>query len=340
MSSDAPSRAALFAKLDRMISEFLEVDPAEIGRSSVVDLGNFDSIDLLDTISLVEGRFDVEFSQEELARIVCKEDLYTLVYRKHVLERRPVDPELLHDAALVIPVYNHAPGLAPVLEQALRLGAPVFVVDDGSTDGSADIAARFDGVTVLRHPENRGKGAALRTGMAAAQAAARWAVTLDADGQHEAIEATRLMAAIPAGTRPVVIGRREGMEGPAVPWTSTFGRAFSNFWVWLSGGTFLPDTQSGFRVYPLPEVLELGARSDRFQYEVELLSLAGWHRIPVVSTPVTVNYRPGRLRVSHFRPFVDFLRNSGVFARLIATRFLLPRALRARRRPAPPVPGA
>lgn len=339
MSSDAASRAPLFAELDRLISVSLELDPAEVGRASAVNLGSFDSIDLLDTISLLEDHFDVEFSREELARIVCKDDLYNLVYRKHVLERRPILPEVLRDAAVVIPVYNHAAGIAPVLEQAVRLNVPVFVVDDGSEDGSAEIAEGFDGVTVLRHAKNQGKGAALRTGMAAAHAVARWAVTLDADGQHEALEAIQLMAAIPAGTRPVVIGHREGMEGPTVPWTSAFGRTFSNFWVWLSGGSFLPDTQSGFRVYPLPEVLELGARSNRFQYEVEILALAGWHRLPVISTPITVNYRPGRLRISHFRPFVDFLRNSRVFARLIVARFLLPRILRARRRPAPPGAG-
>ena len=114
-----------------------------------------------------------------------------------------------------------------------------------------------------------------------------------------------------------------------VPWTSRFGRGFSNFWVRCSGGPRLSDTQSGFRVYPLAEVLALRTRGRRYQYEVEVLALCHWHGIEVREVPVRVNYQQGG-RVSHFRPFVDFWRNAWTFTRLITLRLLLPRRRRLR----------
>ena len=224
--------------------------------------------------------------------------------------------------AVLIPVYNHAGGVVSVIERALALRLPIWVVDDGSTDGTAEGLARFGGVTVLRHKENRGKGAAILTGFSAMAGKADWAVTLDADGQHDPADVPALIRAIPAGKRPIVIGRREGMIGDDVPWTSRFGRKFSNFWVWCAGGPVLTDTQSGLRIYPLPEAIRLGVRARRFQFEVEILVRAQWAGIPVIEVPVRVSYTPGMKRISHFRPFVDFCRNSGTFSRLIFLRIM------------------
>ena len=224
--------------------------------------------------------------------------------------------------AILIPVYNHADGVVPVIERACGLGLPIWVVDDGSTDGTAAALGRSGGVTVLRHPENRGKGAALLTGFTALAGKADWAVTLDADGQHDPADIPMLIRAIPAGKRPIVIGRREGMAGDDVPWTSRFGRKFSNFWVWCAGGPPLSDTQSGMRIYPLPEAAVLGVKARRFQFEVEILVRARWAGIPVVEAPVHVSYTPGMKRSSHFRPFVDFCRNSWTFSRLIFLRIM------------------
>jgi len=239
---------------------------------------------------------------------------------------------------VVIPVFNHAWRVAGVIEAALPLGLPIIVVDDGSTDGSAAAARAYEdrGVQLLRHEINQGKGAALLAGLAAAAAAgAEYAVTIDADGQHDPADAAALIAALPAqGPRPLVVGRRTGMlddrTGADVPWTSRFGRGFSNFWVRCAGGPRLSDTQSGFRVYPLAEVLALRTRGRRYQFEVEVLALACWHGVPVLERPVRVDYQQGG-RVSHFRPFVDFWRNAWTFTRLITARLLLPRRRRLRR---------
>lgn len=232
--------------------------------------------------------------------------------------------------AVIIPVYNHQEMVRTVVEKALRLSLPVFVVDDGATDGSFGRIEDIREIRILRHPENRGKGAALITGFAAAAAVADWAVTIDADGQHDPAEVPAMIRAIPAETRPIVIGRRRGMEGGTVPWTSRFGRGFSNFWVRMSGGPRLSDTQSGFRIYPLPEVLRLDVQARRYQFEVEVLAKANWAGIPVTEAEIGVDYPPGAKRISHFHPFVDFMRNTLVFARLIPQRLFVPPSVRAR----------
>ena len=233
------------------------------------------------------------------------------------------------DFSVVIPVYNHADKLSDVLQIALQLGFPVIVVDDGSIDDSAERAGQMDGVTLLRHDVNRGKGAALKTGMRAASQLSRWAITLDADGQHNPLDALTLIRSIPQASRPIVVGVRQGMEAEGVHWTSRFGRKFSNFWVWAAGGHRCRDSQSGFRIYPLPETLQLGIVADRYQFEVEVIVKARWKKVPLVQAPVSVRYPPGE-RVSHFRPFVDFMRNSNTFSRLIVQRLFLPPAVRRR----------
>jgi len=235
--------------------------------------------------------------------------------------------------AFVIPLYNHAGTLARVVSRARELPYPIIIVDDGSTDGGGELADTLEGVhLVIHHPENRGKGAALISGMRAAAEVAQWAISVDADGQHDPREAAALVEAIPEGARPIIIGARRGMRaGGSVPWTSRFGRKFSNFWIWSAGGYLVSDSQSGFRIYPLPETLELDARSRHFQYEVELLVLARWRGVPVLEAPVKVHYEPKGKRISHFQPWKDFWRNSFAFSRLITARILKTKKARARR---------
>jgi glycosyltransferase involved in cell wall biosynthesis len=233
----------------------------------------------------------------------------------------------LHQTAVIIPTYNHGGRVAVVIADARRLGLPIIVVDDGSTDDTWPRLSAIEGITIKRHDRNRGKGAALVTGMrTAAQMSMRWAITLDADGQHRAADAARLQAAIPKGQRPIVLGRRQLMAG--APWTSRAGREFSNFWVWVAGTPWLHDTQSGFRIYPLPETLGLAVRARRYQYEIEVLAKAAWAGIPIVEAPIDVIYQTGTARISHFKPGLDFLRNTATFYRLITRRVFTPRLWR------------
>jgi glycosyltransferase involved in cell wall biosynthesis len=232
--------------------------------------------------------------------------------------------------AVVIPVYNHGRELREVLAKTLRFGFPVFVVDDGSTDSTPQVLASFPQVTVLHHDINQGKGASLLEGFSLAVKVADYAITLDADGQHNPDDIPSLAKAVQKGNRPLVIGKRSGMEHPNVPWTSRWGRRFSNFWVWASCGKWISDSQSGFRLYPLPETLRLGVRSRRFQFEVEVLVRAVWSGISIEEAAVSAGYGSAKERISHFRPFVDFMRNFRVFSRLIFMRMLVVSSFRKR----------
>lgn len=227
-------------------------------------------------------------------------------------------------AAIVIPVYNHARHVAEVISAARPLGLPLYVVDDGSCDETGALLDGIAAITLLRHRQNLGKGAALLTGFsAAARDGHRWALSIDGDGQHRPDDAAALLAAVADGRRCLVVGCRQGMEGNAnVPWTSTFGRAFSNFWVRAAGGPRLADSQSGFRLYPLPETLALPVRARRYQYEVEVLVRARRQGLAVREAPIGVVYQLPGERVSHFRPWQDFWRNSQTFNRLIWERLL------------------
>ncbi|MDM8537408.1 glycosyltransferase family 2 protein [Desulfobacterales bacterium HSG17] len=222
--------------------------------------------------------------------------------------------------AIVIPVYNHEQMIRDVVKKSLKLNLPVFVVDDGSTDSSYQNIKDIPNIKIIRHSFNKGKGAALLTGFIEASKTADWAITLDADGQHNPDDAIKMIQAISDNKRPLIIGMRTGMSGTNIPWTSRFGRKFSNFWVWASGGLWLNDTQTGFRIYPLPEVLNLNVKARRFQFEVEVLAKAMWKKIPIIEAPVSVSYNPGTKRISHFRPFRDFIRNSSTFTSLIFQR--------------------
>jgi glycosyltransferase involved in cell wall biosynthesis len=235
--------------------------------------------------------------------------------------------------AIVIPVYNHGPMIESVIMNSLKLNLPVIVVDDGSTDSSSDRIKNIDGIQFLRWRENRGKGAAIISGFDRASEIADWAITIDADGQHNPEDALNLIRAIPENSRPLVVGMRQGMTDQDVPWTSSFGRKFSNFWVKISGGPQMTDSQSGFRIYPLPESMNLGVKARRFQFEVEILVRAAWANIPVIEVPVSVSYAKGPLRISHFRPFVDSIRNARTFYQLITRRLLIHPFTRGRKYP-------
>ncbi len=239
-----------------------------------------------------------------------------------VSDKNTIGSSIKDRFSVVIPVFNHEQTVADVVHRTLALDLPVVVVDDGSTDSTYDRIKGIAGIRILRHRSNRGKGAALMTGFSQAEKISAWAITLDADGQHDPRDAVALVAAIPHNKRPIVVGKRQGMLAAEAPWTSRFGREFSNFWVQMAGGPSLTDSQSGFRIYPLPECLHLGVESRRFQFEVEVLAKANWNRIPVIEAPISVTYRPGTPRISHFHPFFDFLRNFGVFSRLITRRVL------------------
>jgi predicted LPLAT superfamily acyltransferase len=237
----------------------------------------------------------------------------------------------------LIPTYRNAATVADVVRRARPHVDEVFVVDDGSGDATGDEARRA-GARVVTHAFNRGKGAALATGLLRAwQAGYTHAVALDADGQHFPEDIPALLDAARAAPEAVVVGARPLGGTANVPSASRFGRAFSNFWVRVEGGVRVDDSQSGFRVYPVAPVFALPVRARRYDWEVEVLVRAAWAGIPVLSVPIRVHYPPAAERVSHFDLWRDNVRISWLNVRLLLTLLVTPRLWlrRGTRRAAP-----
>jgi len=221
---------------------------------------------------------------------------------------------------VILPTYNNERTLAAAVDAARAVG-PVIVVNDGATDGTAAILEQFDSIAVETHPRNRGKGAALRTGFdRALRDGYTHAVTLDTDGQHPAAMAQRLLDDA-RQSEALVIGARD-LNAAGAAFGSRIGMANSNFWTWLEIGERLPDTQSGMRCYPLAAIEPLRLVTTGYDFEIEVLVKASWSGLPVRSVAVDVVYPPDR--VSHMRPFLDFLRIGRLNVRLLLLRLTLP----------------
>ena len=211
---------------------------------------------------------------------------------------------------VVIPTYNNVGTLRDVVTETLRYSDDVYVVDDGSTDGSADVLAAIEGIRVVTHTVNKGKGHALRSGFRQALADGfSYAITLDSDGQHYPDDIPQLLKANQEHPGCLIVGSRnlDGVERTA---GSSFANKFSNFWFYVQTGRRLSDTQTGYRLYPLKKLRGLSLLTSRYEAELELMVLASWHGVQLVETPVKVFYPPKEERVTHFRPFWDFARIS------------------------------
>ncbi len=219
-------------------------------------------------------------------------------------------------ACAIIPAYDAEQTLAAVVrEVSARFSArATFVIDDGSRDRTAQLA-KDAGVRLLRHPENRGKGAALRLGMMAAlDAGFEVAVSVDADGQHPAGEAHRLLDA--CGDREaLVLGVRDLVRDGA-PEANQFSNGISNFFLSKFTRRKLSDTQCGLRRYPLEKTLALGGRDDGYAYEAEIILRAVAAGLSVVEVPVRVIYPPPHERRTHFHNVRDPAR---IVARVVRT---------------------
>lgn len=208
---------------------------------------------------------------------------------------------------VTIPTYNNASTIRDVVERTLAQNIDVIVVNDGSTDNTREILQGIDGIEVINLTKNSGKGTALMAGFRAARAHGyRYAITLDADGQHYPEDVPLMLDASQRNPDAIIVGARTGLDGVERSGGSRFANAFSNFWFAVQTFRRLRDTQSGFRLYPLKSVLRYA--TSRYEAELELLVFASWHGVDIVEQPVRVYYPPAEERVSHFRPFMDFMR--------------------------------
>ncbi len=211
--------------------------------------------------------------------------------------------------AAVIPAYNAARTVEPVIRSAGEQIETVIVVDDGSRDGTGDLARRT-GAIVLTHEVNRGKGAALKT-------AFQWAcdnglegvVTLDADGQHLPGEIPKFLECYEKTGGDLIIGGRAHLFGEMLPRRRLANR-FSAWTISIASGRGIPDSQSGFRFYSTRLLRAVRLRSDGFAMESEVIVRAGRGGFQVLSTPIELGFVDG-VSTSHYKPLMDTMRIAG-----------------------------
>lgn len=209
--------------------------------------------------------------------------------------------------AVLVPAYQAAATIQDVVRDALRRVECVLVLDDGSTDETAE-RARSVGAEVVRHEVNRGKGAALVSGMRRLKDLGfTHALSMDADRQHLGSEIPKLVAAAREDPRALVVGART-TAGKPVAAMNLLANRVANLAVRMAAGIAVDDTQSGFRVYPIAATLALPTSGPRFEYESGILVRAARAGIPLRWVPVDVYYPPIAERLSHYRKVLDTLR--------------------------------
>lgn len=206
-----------------------------------------------------------------------------------------------------MPTYNNGGTLRNMVERVLNYCADVIVVNDGCTDNSAEILASFgNAIIVVDYDKNRGKGFALKQGFKKAkQLGFDYALTIDSDGQHFPEDIPLFVNALEKNKEALIVGSRN-LNQENMPGGNTFANKFSNFWFKVQTGIDLPDTQTGFRLYPLRRLPKIF--SSRYEAELALLVFSAWRGIDLI--PVKINVLYPEDRVTHFRPFWDFFRIS------------------------------
>lgn len=211
----------------------------------------------------------------------------------------------------VIPTYRNAGTVVDVVRRTLDFLPDVIVVNDGSPDNTLEVLACASlPVTIVSYPDNRGKGAALKAGFRKAREMGfDYALTLDSDGQHFPEDIPVFLDAAASAPGAMIIGSRN-LHAENMPGKNSFANRFSNFWFRVQTAKSLPDTQTGFRAYPLDRMPWTGLLTSRYEAELELLVLSAWKGLRLVPVGIRVYYPPQGERVSSFRPFMDFLRIS------------------------------
>jgi len=230
---------------------------------------------------------------------------------------------------VLVPTYNNEKTLEKVLSDVLRFTDQVIVVNDGSTDSTRSILRKFSHIIQVNYPVNQGKGYALRKGFeTAVDNGYDYAITIDSDGQHFAEDLPKFITKLESHPAAIIVGARN-MEQSSVPGKSSFGHKFSNFWFWVETGITMPDTQSGYRLYPVKLLQRIQFITKKFEFEIEVMVRGAWSGIALEHVPVRVYYAEKGKRVSHFRPFKDFTRISilNTFLVAIALFYIKPRDL-------------
>lgn len=214
------------------------------------------------------------------------------------------------NCCVIIPTYNNSQTIKKVIEDVLIYTNDVIVINDGSTDNTPELLNSFSSIDLISYLPNKGKGYALRNGIKRAQQRGfQYAITIDSDGQHFADDIPLFIYKIELSPDSLLVGARN-LRQENMPKKNTFGNKFSNFWFRFQTGIKLPDTQSGYRLYPIKKMAGSRYFTSKYEFEIEVMVKAAWKGINIEPVPIKVFYAEEGKRISHFRPFKDFTRIS------------------------------
>lgn len=210
----------------------------------------------------------------------------------------------------VIPVYNHGDAVGAVVRAVRQHDLPCILVDDGSEPGCAavldQLAASDPHLTLVRLPENLGKGGAVMAGLRqAASLGYSHALQIDADGQHDSEDIPALLALAAAHPDTLISGRP--VYDDSIPKGRLYGRYVTHVWVWINTLSLsIRDSMCGFRVYPLAATLKLldqVSLGRRMDFDIEIMVRLYWQGTDILQMPTRVRYPADG--ISHFKGLLD-----------------------------------
>lgn len=190
---------------------------------------------------------------------------------------------------IIIPIYNESKVIKDIVKNLLDLGYEnIVVVDDGSTDKTGDVIKKLP-VIYIKHPINRGKGAAVKTGMEIAKELnAESIITMDGDGQHSSGDIKKMTESLKDGC-DVALGSRS-LSSKDMPLKKIIANYIGNFTTWVFYGLWVSDSQSGFRAYSKKAISLIETKSDRYEYDGEVLSEIKRHKLSFAEVPIKTVY--------------------------------------------------
>lgn len=191
---------------------------------------------------------------------------------------------------IVIPAYNEEAVIQNVIREIQNAGYQnIIVVDDGSRDRTYEKSREATGIIALRHMINRGKGAAIKTGIEAAKLLdADIVVTLDGDGQHNPKDIESMLRHIHEGYDVILGSRLKDCRN--MPRYKIIHNHIGNFFVWMLYGLWVTDSQSGFRAYSRKALRLIDTRTDRYEYDSEVIREIHRHQLKFIEIPIEVRY--------------------------------------------------
>lgn len=220
---------------------------------------------------------------------------------------------------VVIPTLNNFNTIQKVVDDVIKRGYNLIIVDDGSSKSLENFLKPHENLIVLTHKENKGKGAALITGTKKAKELGyTHIVSMDGDGQHLASQIEYLINA--CNNDEIIIGARN-FDIANIPNGSKFGRWFSNFWACWDTGYEITDSLSGFRVYPI-SILDLDIKTCRFDWEMEVIVRHADSGKAIKEVIIECYYPTAQERVSHFRKFEDTMAIVWVHVQILPFKWL------------------